>query len=76
MNITFTVTINYTHEDVNGVICPESMRDNLYDELYQACLERWNRYDFQDYARGSYFAPENIEVSALEVSLNQQEQTK
>lgn len=75
MNITFTVTINYTHEDVNGVICPESMRDNLYDELYQACLERW-RHPHTIYARGSYFAPENIEVSALEVSLNQQEQTK
>ena len=33
INITFTVTINYTHEDVNGVICPDSMRDNLFHAI-------------------------------------------
>jgi hypothetical protein len=55
MNITFTVTINYTHDD-DGVICPDSMRDNLWDNLYTHIPQ---------------LTPENIEVTALEVSLQE-----
>ena len=57
MNISFTVTINYTHDDDDGVICPDSMRDNLalFVNNYHGLL-----------------TPENIVVNAVEVSLSQQ----